>query len=60
MVKADKYLSEEEYYFEPPKYAQYVDLFLSAQRYRALEAGGVDNWDWYSESMKDAGIFSDE
>jgi len=20
---------------------------------RALEAGGVDNWEWYSESLKD-------
>ncbi|UFK09530.1 hypothetical protein [Xanthomonas phage DES1] len=27
---------------------------------RALEAGGVDNWEWYSESLRDAGLLDDE
>jgi hypothetical protein len=26
----------------------------------ALEAGGVDNWDWYYESLQQAGYFDDE
>jgi hypothetical protein len=26
----------------------------------ALHAGGVDNWDWYSESLRDAGLLDDE
>ena len=26
----------------------------------ALHAGGVDNWDWYSESLKDAGLIEEE
>lgn len=26
----------------------------------ALHNGGVDNWEWYSESMRDHGCFDDE
>lgn len=26
----------------------------------ALEAGGVDNWEWYSESLRDAGLLDDD
>ncbi len=26
----------------------------------ALEYGGVDNWDWYYVSLKDAGLIDDE
>lgn len=26
----------------------------------ALEDGGVDNWEWYSESLREAGFFDDE
>lgn len=26
----------------------------------ALEAGGVDNWEWYSESLSDGGYFDEE
>ena len=25
----------------------------------ALEAGGVDNWEWYSESLRQAGLIDD-
>lgn len=31
------------------------------QRWRAaLEDGGVDNWDWYHESLKQGGYFDDD
>ena len=33
------------------EYLEHRDAVLSA-----LEAGGVDNWEWYSESLNDAGI----
>ena len=26
---------------------------MAAYTYNALEAGGVDNWDWYGESIHD-------
>ena len=26
----------------------------------ALECGGVDNWEWYHESLKEGGYFDDE
>ena len=29
------------------------ELIINANYYLALEAGGVDNWDWYSESIHD-------
>ena len=45
-------------------------ITLSADRYEylqkrddilsALEAGGVDNWDWYYESLKEAGLVGNE
>lgn len=37
------------------KYLEDRDAILSA-----LEAGGVDNWEWYSESLSDAGLCDDE
>jgi len=43
-------LSEERY-----RYLQERDDILSA-----LEAGGVDNWEWYSESLRDAGLFDED
>lgn len=34
---------------------------LDDQRWRhALEIGGVDNWEWYGESLQQAGYFDDE
>ncbi|QOV05439.1 hypothetical protein [Klebsiella phage P510] len=27
---------------------------------RCLEAGGVDNWSWYSDSLRDGGYFDEE
>ncbi len=38
----------------------YDELIRDSKILRALEAGGVDNWEWYSESLKDAGLYVDE
>lgn len=38
--------------------SKYDDLVRSAEMLAALEAGGVDNWEWYSESL--AGFFDDD
>lgn len=43
-------ISEERY-----KYLHKRDDILSA-----LEAGGVDNWEWYSESLREAGLFDED
>jgi hypothetical protein len=43
-------LSEDRY-----KYLQRRDAELSA-----LEDGGVDNWDWYYESLKQAGLLDED
>ena len=32
---------------------KYIDLLLSQYKLRCLEAGGVDNWDWYDESLSE-------
>lgn len=37
------------------KYLESRDEILSA-----LEVGGVDNWEWYSESLQEAGLLEDE
>ena len=34
----------------------YESLERDSEKLRALEAGGVDNWTWYDESMKNAGL----
>lgn len=26
----------------------------------ALESGGVDNWEWYSDSLQDGGYFDED
>ncbi len=39
---------------------EYEDL-LDDRKWRcALTAGGVDNWEWYSESLEAAGYYDDE
>ena len=30
-----------------------LDLLRIYFKYQALESGGVDNWDWYGESLND-------
>ncbi len=32
--------------------SEYKKLLRQARKLEALEAGGVDNWDWYDESLK--------
>ena len=39
---------------------KYNELVQAQRELLALEAGGVDNWEWYSESLRDAGLFDDE
>lgn len=39
---------------------RYEELLESESILLALEAGGVDNWEWYSESLEAAGLFNDE
>lgn len=41
---------------------EYWELRRSAFKLDCLEAGGVDNWDWYDESLKDyyAAVEKDE
>jgi hypothetical protein len=39
---------------------QYESLLDDSKWRLALERGGVDNWEWYYESLQDAGYFEDE
>ncbi len=38
----------------------YEALLKAEKELNALHAGGVDNWDFYYESLRDAGILDDE
>ena len=41
--------------------ADYFQLLCSANRLEKLENGGVDNWEWYGESLnQDTNIDDDE
>ena len=31
---------------------EYSELLIAADKLRRLENGGVDNWEWYSESLR--------
>ena len=31
----------------------FYEFYRDAQLYRALEMGGVDNWEWFSDSLVD-------
>jgi hypothetical protein len=39
---------------------EYTELVAARDKLNALEAGGVDNWDFYWDSMKDAGLLEDD
>lgn len=39
---------------------RYKELLRTEKELAALEAGGVDNWEWYSEALDAAGLFDDE
>ena len=32
---------------------EYEQLTYDSRKLEALEAGGVDNWEWYDESLKE-------
>lgn len=40
--------------------SEYEELLDSAFKLRCLEAGGVDNWSYYSDSLRDGGYFDTE
>lgn len=35
---------------------RYNELIEAENTLNALYAGGVDNWEWYSQSLEDAGL----
>jgi len=39
---------------------EYLSLIDDREWRLALESGGVDNWEWYYESLKDAGYFVED
>lgn len=40
--------------------SEYESLKDDAKWRQCLESGGVDNWSYYHESLKDGGYFKDE
>ena len=38
---------------------EYESLLDDMKWRLALESGGVDNWEWYSESLKEGGYYDD-
>ena len=41
---------------------RYKELLRDSEVLAALHMGGVDNWEWYGDSLRDAGLkyFDDE
>ena len=39
---------------------RYEELLEAEKELNALHAGGVDNWEWYHESLKEAGFFDED
>jgi hypothetical protein len=39
---------------------EYSDLLKSQKKLEALESGGVDNWEWYDQSLQDAGFYDED
>lgn len=39
---------------------EYSELLAAKDVLDALHAAGVDNWDWYSQSLVDAGILDED
>jgi hypothetical protein len=40
--------------------ARYGELLLAERTLNALETAGVDNWEWYGDALRDAGLYDDE
>lgn len=38
----------------------YAGLLADSETLAALESGGVDNWEWYHESLQQAGLLPGE
>ena len=38
----------------------YDQLCADSEKLTALESGGVDNWEWYWESLKNAGLVGND
>lgn len=39
--------------------AEHASLLATEKKMAALEKGGVDNWEWYEDSLKNAGLIED-
>lgn len=39
---------------------RYKQLLEDSKILNALYAGGVDNWEWYSEALQEAGVYDEE
>ena len=39
---------------------EYESLINDALNLAALKAGGVDNWEWYYDSLKNAGLLEED
>jgi len=39
---------------------EYASLKRDSSTLSALEAGGVDNWEWYHKSLEQAGLLEDD
>lgn len=39
---------------------EYKEFLRAARELNALHAGGVDNWEYYSESLEENGYYEDE
>ena len=39
---------------------EYESLRDDSFKLNCLENGGVDNWEWYSQALRDGGYFDDE
>jgi hypothetical protein len=39
---------------------RYDQLIRDQKELDALHAGGVDSWEWYHESLEDAGLLEDD
>lgn len=40
--------------------AEYKSLVRDQEELRCLHIGGVDNWEWYGDSLRDGGFYADE
>lgn len=41
-------------------YSEYEELKKCQKELYALHAGGVDNWEWYFESLRGTGLLDDD